>query len=350
MEVYGIMVKKIAIVSLSSGILGEEFAKHEVEIGIKRLEEYGLEIKMMSHAQRGIEYVKNHPKDRAEDLLTAFADDSIDMIITAIGGDDTYRLLPFLFDNDELKKVINSKIFLGFSDTTVNHLMLHKVGLNTFYGQAFLPDICEFEPNMLPYSAKFFEELIHTGRISEIRPSDIWYEERKDWSPAAIGTLKVKHENQGFQLLQGNSVFEGEILGGCLESFYDLFDGSRYPDSVKLCEKYGLFPDLIEWKGKILLLETSEEQPVPELYRDMLIVLKNTGVFDVISGVLCGKPMDELYFEEYKKIIVEVIDNPNLPIVANINIGHATPRCIIPFGVNAVVDANNQVIRFVYED
>ncbi len=29
------MVKKIAIVSLSSGIFGEEFAKHEVEIGIK---------------------------------------------------------------------------------------------------------------------------------------------------------------------------------------------------------------------------------------------------------------------------------------------------------------------------
>ena len=92
--------------------------------------------------------MKNHPKERA--------DDSIDMIITAIGGDDTYRLLPFLFDNDELKKVISNKIFLGFSDTTVNHLMLHKEGLNTFYGQAFLPDVCEFEPNMLLYTAKFF--------------------------------------------------------------------------------------------------------------------------------------------------------------------------------------------------
>ncbi|MBQ8326033.1 MAG: LD-carboxypeptidase [Lachnospiraceae bacterium] len=344
------MVKKIAIVSLSSGILGEEFAKHEVEIGIKRLEEYGLEINIMPHAQSGIEYVKNHPKERAEDLLAAFADDSIDMIMTAIGGDDTYRLLPFLFDNDELKEVINNKIFLGFSDTTVNHLMLHKAGLNTFYGQAFLPDVCELEPNMLPYSAQFFEELIHTGRINEIRPSDVWYEERKDWSPAAIGTLKVKHENQGFQLLQGNSVFEGKILGGCLESFYDLFDASRYPDSVALCEKYELFPKLSDWKGKILLLETSEEQPRPELFRDMLIVLKKTGVFDVVSGVLCGKPMDELYFEEYKKIMVEVIDNPALPIVANINIGHATPRCIIPFGVNAIVDTNEQVIRFIYED
>ena len=58
--------------------------------------------------------------------------------------------------------------------------------------------------------------------------------------------------------------------------------------------------------------------------------------------------MDELYFEEYKAIIKEVIDNPELPIVANVNVGHATPRCIIPFGVDAVVDADEQVIRFSY--
>ena len=50
--------------------------------------------------------------------------------------------------------------------------------------------------------------------------------------------------------------------------------------------------------------------------------------------------------DEYKKIIVEVIDNPNISVVANINIGHATPRCIIPFGIEAEVDAVNQKIRF----
>ena len=49
----------------------------------------------MPHAQKGIEYVKNHPEDRAKDLLQAFSDDSIDMILCAIGGDDTYRLLPY---------------------------------------------------------------------------------------------------------------------------------------------------------------------------------------------------------------------------------------------------------------
>ena len=37
---------------------------------------------------------------------------------------------------------------------------------------------------------------------------------------------------------------------------------------------------------------------------------------------------------------------PDLPIVFNINIGHATPRCILPFGVEALVDTEKQVIRF----
>ena len=54
------MIKNIAIVSLSGGILGEAFAKHELEIGIKRLEALGLNVTFMPHALKGIEYVRNH--------------------------------------------------------------------------------------------------------------------------------------------------------------------------------------------------------------------------------------------------------------------------------------------------
>ena len=343
------MIKNVALVSLSAGTIGEDFVKHEINIGLKRLEEFGLNVKVMPHAMKGIEYVKNHPKERAEDLIAAMLDEDIDMILCAIGGDDTYRLLPYLFDNDELKEAVakaGKKVFLGFSDTTINHFMLHNLGFDTFYGQSFLADICEMEADMLPYTRKFFEELIHTGTIKEITPSDTWCEERTDWSESAVGTDRIRHKNEGFQLLQGESVFSGKILGGCIDTIYDIFDNSRYSDTVDMCEKYNLFPDIDDWRGKILLLETSEEQPTPEHYRKMLEVLKNTGIFEVVSGVIIGKPMDELYFDEYKKIIVDVIDNPGLPIVANINIGHATPRCIIPFGVEAEVDAVNQIIRF----
>ena len=52
------------------------------------------------------------------------------------------------------------------------------------------------------------------------------------------------------------------------------------------------------------------------------------------------------YADEYKKLLVRIIDSPDFPILCNINIGHATPRCIIPFGVNATVDADRQVIKF----
>ena len=113
-----------------------------------------------------------------------------------------------------------------------------------------------------------------------------------------------------------------------------------------LCRKYSLFPDAEDWKGRILLLESSEEKPTPEIYRKSLEYLKGTGVFDAVSGVLAGKPMDETYADEYRKLLVEVIGRPDLPIVFNLNIGHAMPRCIMPFGVEAVVDTDRQVIRF----
>lgn len=49
----------------------------------------------MSNALKGRDYIAKHPEKRAEDLLQAFKDPEIDMILCAIGGDDTYRLMPY---------------------------------------------------------------------------------------------------------------------------------------------------------------------------------------------------------------------------------------------------------------
>lgn len=53
---------KVAIVSLSSGMLGEAFCSHNIEIGVKRLREYGLETSFMPNSLKGIEYLKANPK------------------------------------------------------------------------------------------------------------------------------------------------------------------------------------------------------------------------------------------------------------------------------------------------
>ena len=48
-----------------------------------------------------------------------------------------------------------------------------------------------------------------------------------------------------------------------------------------------------------------------------------------------------------REALLDIIDN-NIPIVYNLNVGHATPRAIVPFGVHAYVDTKKQVIRFDY--
>lgn len=182
------MIRTVGIVSLSSGILGEPFVQHEVRLGLARLQDYGLQVRFLPHARAGLEALRAHPEWRAEDLLQAFRDPEIDLILCAIGGDDTYRLAPYLFETGELQRAVTQKPFLGFSDTTIDHFMLRKVGLPTFYGQAFLPDVCELDRTMLPYTRQYFEELLTTGRIRCIRPSDTVYESRKNFGESQLGT------------------------------------------------------------------------------------------------------------------------------------------------------------------
>ena len=367
---------KVAIVSLSSGMLGEEFCSHNIETGVKRLKEYGLEPVFMPNSLKGIEFLKEHPEARAKDLKDAFLDHSVAGIICAIGGDDTYRLLPYLMEDKEFIDAVeqNPKLFTGFSDTTINHLMFYKLGLSTYYGPAFITDLGEISNEMLPYSRKAFESYLEGYESGTIVSSEIWYEEREDFSKAAMGTERIAHkEERGFELLQGNDTFEGELLGGCLESLYDIMskadsmhagmqsnifcecqhgDDSRHDilredgneEEKKICEKYGLFPEKEEWRGKILFIETCEEKPEPELFEKEIISLKDKGIFDVINGVLVGKPQDEVYYDEYKEILIKVIDNENLPIVYNVNFGHATPRCALPYGVFAKVDMKRKKI------
>lgn len=54
---------KVAIVSLSSGMLGEEKFIHKYYLGKQRLEEkFGLEVVTMPNTLKGIEYIYKHPE------------------------------------------------------------------------------------------------------------------------------------------------------------------------------------------------------------------------------------------------------------------------------------------------
>jgi muramoyltetrapeptide carboxypeptidase LdcA involved in peptidoglycan recycling len=338
---------KVAIVSLSKGILGEPFAAHEVILGEKRLAEFGLIPVYMQNAKKGMDFLNSHPEARAADLKQAFLDPSTKGVICAIGGTDTFNTVPYLLDDPEFVASVtkNPKVFLGFSDTTNNHLMLYKLGLQTYYGQAFLTDFAEFADDMLPYTKEWSGQLLEPSPMKEITSSPVWYDERTDFGPSQVGVPRVSHEEtRGFEVLRGRGIIEGELLGGCIESLYEALAGGRFPGQVEVYKKYDLFPTAEQWQGKVLFAETSEERPEPNIMRQILITLEKAGVFGGISAVLVGKPQDEQFYEEYKQLWIEATSTYDIPIIYNMNFGHADPRCILPYGGKVKIDFDQATV------
>lgn len=346
---------KVAIVSLSSGILGENFVSHELELGIKRLKELGLEPVFMENSLKGLKFIEENPNARASDLKQAFSDPEIKAIITAIGGNDSYKLIPYLAKDEEFLALVknNPKIFTGYSDTTTMHILLNSIGLNTFYGPAFITDFAEFEKEMLPYTKNAINYFFEPSSPLKILSSDVWYDERTDFSPSAVGHSRVSHkETRGYEVLKGSGKSTGELFGGCIEILSRLVGYKNLPDSeyaslLKILKDYPIFPEAEWFKNKILFLETSNEKASPKEFKAMLLSLKTYGVFENISGLLFGKPMDETYYDEYKIVLSEVLSEYNFPVLLNLNFGHSFPRMVLPYGATAEIDADNKTLTLM---
>lgn len=193
---------KVAIVSLSSGLAGEEIFRHRYELGKKRLEQLGFNVVTMKNVLKGIEYLYNHPEKRAEDFMEAILDKDIKGIICNIGGDDTIRLLPYI-DFEAIAN--NPKVFMGYSDITINHFMMQKAGVVSYYGPAVMTDFAE-NNNMHTYTLKYINEVLLENREDiVIKSSDKWTSEYLDWAIEENDNIsrKMNEEEYGYEVLQG---------------------------------------------------------------------------------------------------------------------------------------------------
>ena len=327
---------KVAIVSLSNGMLGEKEFLHKYEIGKKRLEEnFGLKVVTMENTLKGIKYLYEHPEKRAEDLMNAFKDKSIKAIICAIGGDDTIRLLPYI-DYNVIKE--NPKIFMGFSDTTANHFMMYKAGLVSYYGPAFIPDFAEYV-NMYDYTENAVKELLFKAPEKyEIKKCEYWTNEHISWCEENINKSKNRlMDTKGYEVIQGTGKVVGKLLGGCIDAF-PIYNGTE------------VWPKLEEWKDKILFLETSEDKPNVDLLTFYLRNLGAQGILNVAKGIIVGKPQAEEFYEEYKEVyrkILKEFKRVDMPVLYNVNFGHSSPIGIIPYGIECELDVDNKKITLL---
>ena len=330
----------VAIVSLSAGTLGESWAIHKYYIAKERLErDYGLKVKAMPNALKGRQFVYEHPEARAADWMDAFRDPEIKAIFNAIGGDDTIRLLPYI-DFGVIRQ--NPKIFTGFSDTTSNHFMMYKAGVMSYYGASIMTNFSEYV-KINDYTAQAIRDTLFAPKPELDIPSAPWWYDGEDekiwWKEENINTLRQYHpEEIGYELLQGRGVAEGELLGGCIDVFPELIGTPIWPE-----------PE--EWRGKLLFIETSEVD-LPEHY--LLWYLRGLaaqGIFDRVCGVIVGKPARRSKYEPYKEVWRKVVGfeagRPELPILYNVNFGHAEPIGVLPIGARCRLDAERKTLTLL---
>ena len=171
----------------------------------------------------------------------------------------------------------------------------------------------------------------------EVKSAEYWSSDFVEWKEKNIKhSLKMRKEKHGYEVLNGSGVICGELIGGCIDVF-PMIVGTE------------IWPKAEEWKNKILLVETSEEKPKPDLLLYYLRNLGSQGILQLIKGIIVGKPLDETYYEEYKNVYQKIIKEFNcedLGIIYNVNIGHACRTGVLPLGIEYEIDLDKNIIKF----
>ena len=170
----------IMVVSPSSSTAGRFPGR--VKRGAEHLESLGFRVCLASGAMSTSEPGPANVRARVEDLHEAFADPSVRVVMTSIGGWASHQILAHL-DYDLIAR--NPKHFVGYSDTTALHLaLMSRANLSTTYGPALMPQFGEYG-GIDEYSWKWLSKLLLFGEaVGRFEQPLYWVNEHLAWDNA----------------------------------------------------------------------------------------------------------------------------------------------------------------------
>lgn len=250
-------------------------------------------------------------ENRVSDLMFAFSDLSVKAVLTVIGGFNSNQLVRKL-DYDIIRR--NPKIFMGFSDITALHTAIYaKTGLVTYYGPHYsslgMEKGCEY---ILENMKKM---LFDTGE-TELEASAEWSDDL--WFLNQENREFIKNEGW-WQIHPGTA--EGTILGGNLCTF-NLHLGTEFRPKFE--------------KNTILFIEDDCETHLMSFERNLQALI-NQADFANVSGLVIGRfqKASKISREALEFIINNKTELENIPVIANVDMGHTTPLATIPLGGTA---------------
>lgn len=296
------------------------------DIGVRKLESKGLKVQVGEHAMNSRGHSSGTALERAGDLMDAFRDPEVDLVMSVIGGFNSNQLLPHL----DYKVIRESrKPFIGYSDVTaLNDAILARSGLVNFCGPAFVT-FCQ--PQMPPYTERSFDRTVLDGSSgTPVEASTEWAEDR--WFMKESLGPREWQENRGWQVIRDGHA-KGRAVGGNLSTLM-LLAGTEY------------WPDM---NGAILFLE-DDESSTPQIFDRDLTHLRQMGVFDKVYGVVIGRSPTEAGFRQEDSlamIVDEILGDCDIPVVSGVDIGHTDPMFTVPLGTRCELSTDRKRLTFV---
>jgi muramoyltetrapeptide carboxypeptidase len=296
----------VAVMALSGGLEQSEaslFAR-----GVEAIEQMGFAVRVspMVDLERRWWWAAAPPWEVAEDFNGLLRDPQVRAISSLTGGRMTLSYLDLI---DLAAVRADPKPLLGFSDISTLHLVLYaRTGLVSVHS------------DLVTHGFGYWNECDDSRRA---QLADIYL--RVLTRDSAPGVLPPGGRWECWR--SGRA--QGPLVGGMLNRLVRV-----------QATPYALSPE--HFDDAILFWEEVGTSTAA-VWND-LHVLRYSGVFDRIAGMVVGTPTDveptDGGPDTLREVVLDVLGERDIPVLGNVDIGHNPPNVPMPLGVPAEVDAD----------
>jgi muramoyltetrapeptide carboxypeptidase len=272
--------------------------------GTAELERLGFRVRVGEGVLERRGFTAGSVDTRILQIHDLFADPDVAAVACARGGAGVMQLLPHL-DRDLLQA--NPKLLIGYSDITLLHLELERLGIASLHGPMVARELAD--------GAGAYDH------------ASLWHGLTGEGAGYASGPDDL--------LSLAGGTGEGVLRGGCLSL---LAAAAGTPWELRSTDE-----------PTLLFVEDVDEKP----YRidRMLRQLRASGALQGVTGVVFGdmKGCTPGFHDDYRleDVLLEALEGLEVPVALGLSSGHTThPNITLPLGVRARLECWGSEARF----